>query len=169
MKNPHQKGSTFERKVCTDLSLWSSGGKRDDLFWRSSLSGGRATVRFSKGKATKNQYGDIVAIDPEGFWFTDIFIAECKHYKDLGLVPFLFGKGFIWKTWDKLIRQCHDHNRAPFLILRQNNYPILLALHSDDFCRDPYFRKEDICFYDFKFFLKHISPHDIKEICAPLI
>lgn len=164
MKNPKSKGSSFERWICSALSLWSSEGKRDDLFWRSSLSGGRATVRFSKGKDTKNQYGDIVAIDPDGFWFTDIFIVECKHYKDLELVPFLFDKGFIWKTWGKLIDQCRNHKRTPFLVMKQNRYPTLLALDSDEYSITPYFSKGDISFYLFDDFLKFVRPRDMKEV-----
>jgi hypothetical protein len=61
-----QKGSDFERQICKDLSLWWSGGERDDIFWRTSLSGGRATVRRKSGKKTDLQCGDISAIDPYG-------------------------------------------------------------------------------------------------------
>jgi hypothetical protein len=61
-----QKGSDFERKISKDLSIWWSDGERDDIFWRSSMSGGRASVRAKQGKRTDGQYGDIVAIDPSG-------------------------------------------------------------------------------------------------------
>jgi hypothetical protein len=54
-----KKGGRFEREVCTDLSLWWSDGKEDDLFWRSAGSGGRSTRRKKKGSRTKNQGGDI--------------------------------------------------------------------------------------------------------------
>jgi hypothetical protein len=114
------KGSTFERKICRDLSLWVSDGKRDDLYWRSAMSGGRATVRGKKGKDTNNQLGDITAVDPLGFPLTDRFVVECKHYKNLEWESFIYGKGFIWKTWDIVCDISYRNKRFPFLILKQN-------------------------------------------------
>ena len=60
------KGGNFEREICRTLSKWWTHGKRDDVFWRSSQSGGRATLRFKKGKSTFGSYGDIAATDPIG-------------------------------------------------------------------------------------------------------
>lgn len=60
------KGGTFERDTCRLLSEWWTGGLRDDIFWRSSTSGARATVRTKKGKTTFGSYGDITALDPIG-------------------------------------------------------------------------------------------------------
>ena len=62
-----QKGSGFERTICHELSMWISHGKHDDLFWRSSMSGGRATVMFKKGGQNRTQNGDITAIQMEIF------------------------------------------------------------------------------------------------------
>ena len=44
-----QKGGEYERTVCKKLSLWVSNGTRDDIFWRSAMSGGRATLQRKKG------------------------------------------------------------------------------------------------------------------------
>jgi hypothetical protein len=60
------KGSSFEREICKKLSLWFTNGANDCVFWRSSNSGGRATVREKVGKKTQGQYGDIACIDPIG-------------------------------------------------------------------------------------------------------
>jgi hypothetical protein len=60
------KGGTFERAFSKKLSLWFTRGQREDVFWRSSNSGGRATVRSRKAKTTMGQYGDISATDPIG-------------------------------------------------------------------------------------------------------
>src|SRR5215216_6431446 len=38
------KGPQWEREVCRALSLWVTNGERVDVFWRSAMSGGRATV-----------------------------------------------------------------------------------------------------------------------------
>lgn len=73
------KGSQFERDTCRLLSMWWSGQERDDLFWRSSQSGGRATQRAKKGKETFGQYGDITATHPDGFSLLSIFTMELKN------------------------------------------------------------------------------------------
>ena len=67
------KGSAFEREISKSLSLWYTEGERDDIFWRSSQSGGRATTRAKKGKKTAASYGDITALDNRGEPFTDLF------------------------------------------------------------------------------------------------
>ncbi len=73
------KGSSFERTICRELSLWWTKGKRDDIFWRTSQSGGRATIRSKKGKKTFGQYGDIQAVDPKGQPLIDLCTIEAKR------------------------------------------------------------------------------------------
>lgn len=73
------KGGSFEREICKLLSSWWTNGERDDVFWRSASSGGRATVRHAKGKSTYGQYGDIQAVDPIGNALTKHITIECKR------------------------------------------------------------------------------------------
>ncbi len=73
------KGSSFEREICHTLSLWWSGGERDDMFWRTAGSGARATGRRKQGKTTKGQYGDICSTDPESEVFTRLITLELKR------------------------------------------------------------------------------------------
>ena len=73
------KGSQFEREVCVRLSEWWTGGTRQDVFWRSSTSGGRATTRAKSGKTTAGSYGDISSIDPIGQPLLDMFTFEIKR------------------------------------------------------------------------------------------
>ena len=73
------KGSEFEREISKKLSLWWTGGKRDDIFWRSSQSGGRATQRAKKGQRTYGSYGDIAAVDPIGEPLLKFFTIELKR------------------------------------------------------------------------------------------
>ena len=73
------KGSQFERDICRQLSLWWTNGESDSVFWRTSNSGGRATVRSRKGLKTKNHYGDIMAVDPIGEPFLKFFTVELKR------------------------------------------------------------------------------------------
>ncbi len=82
--NGSAKGSEFERKICRQLSLWWSGNQRDDLFWRTSQSGGRATTRMKTGKRTAGAYGDITAVDQDGAGLTKMWTLELKKGKSHG-------------------------------------------------------------------------------------
>jgi hypothetical protein len=121
------KGPKFERLACRLLSLWVSDGKRDDLFWRTAMSGGRATLRLAKGVMTR-AIGDICATDPEGFKLTDHYLIECKHHRDLNLLAFMFGKGKLFKFWIETVEEAASHKRQPMLIAKQNNFPTLLLV-----------------------------------------
>jgi len=119
------KGAEFERSVCKRLSMWISKGKRDDLFWRSAMSGGRATIGKASGTDRDAQVGDVSAIS-DGGPFTDLaaafvsnHIVECKSVKDYQLDLSLFeGRGVIANA----IEQCRLATRvkSPFVILKQN-------------------------------------------------
>lgn len=121
-----RKGAQFERKTCEALSLWVSKGKRDDLFWRSSMSGGRASVKFKKGKENVTQGGDICAIDPMGHKLLDRFSIECKHYNDLNITTSLVcGYGKLVTFWFQTVKQAKRQKKIPILIARQNRLPVL--------------------------------------------
>jgi hypothetical protein len=84
------KGSRFERETCCTLSLWWTSGQRDDIFWRTSTSGARATKRAKDGLETANQHGDICATDPLGLVFLNIVCVELKRgHNDSTLVDLL--------------------------------------------------------------------------------
>lgn len=72
------KGANYEREICRKLSLWWTKGERDDCFWRSSMSGGRATIRSRQGKETSGHYGDIAATNKIGHKFMSYFTVEIK-------------------------------------------------------------------------------------------
>src|SRR6202035_3420437 len=119
------KGSTFERLVATKLSLWVTNDKKKDVFWRSAMSGGRATVALKKGDLIR-QSGDICSVAPEGFPLTDKFYIELKFYRNLNIVAFLFGKGVLAKFWDETCKQAKKHKKLPLLIAKENHMPILI-------------------------------------------
>lgn len=77
-KNPN-KGGNWERTFSKFLSLWWSNGKRDDVFWRSQTSGGRATQRKKSGQDTFGQYGDIAAVHPKGRPLLEVICFELKN------------------------------------------------------------------------------------------
>jgi hypothetical protein len=114
------KGASFEREMCVKLSLWISHGKRQDLLWRSSMSGGRATIASRKG--IKHQaVGDICAVAPEGHKLTDHFFIECKHVKKLDIASFILNnRGELAKFWKVACKQAREHLRQPLLIAKEN-------------------------------------------------
>jgi hypothetical protein len=126
-----RKGGAFERLVCKRLSFWLSQGERDDLFWRSSLSGGRATLQLRREFVNMAQAGDLTAISREAYEFAEHLFIECKHIRDLG-----FGRGFIcqtgvlWNFWQKACESAQRYNKTPVLIARQNLYPIVVVTTS---------------------------------------
>jgi hypothetical protein len=85
------KGADFERTLAKQFSLWWTQGVRDDVFWRTSQSGGRATQRNKKGQATANSHGDMTTIDSIGEPFTSYFLLEFKrgYTKDLDVLTFV--------------------------------------------------------------------------------
>lgn len=120
------KGGEFERQICKKLSLWVSNNLHDDLFWRSAMSGGRATVRGKKGKETASGHGDITAVTPEGNLLTDYFVIECKSHKSLGFDLHVYGHGPLTEIWAKLRKECND--KKPMLVLKENRRPALIGL-----------------------------------------
>lgn len=78
------KGSSFEREICKRLSKWWTYDSRDDVFWRSSMSGGRSTVRFRRGLRTAGGDGDICALDPIGQPLLSLFTVELKRGRSHG-------------------------------------------------------------------------------------
>lgn len=120
------KGSAFEREICVKLSLWISAGAHKDLFWRSAMSGGRATAQLRKGINIR-QIGDIAAVALQGHVLTDTFYIECKFYKNLQIESFLIkNKGNLAKFWTTAVKQARRYKRLPMLIIKQNNSPIMV-------------------------------------------
>lgn len=122
-----QKGNSYEILVSRQLSKFLTEGNRDDLFWRSSNSGGRQTVRAKKGIDTHNQAGDICNTHPDGELFMEVFVLECKHYRDINLWSlFTETKGnTIMGWWDVHLEKSKEVKKHPILIIRQNHKPDL--------------------------------------------
>lgn len=122
------KGATWERQVCRELSLWISGGKQEGIFWRSAMSGGRATIAARKGKRLDAQVGDISCIHPLGMAFADRFMAECKFYRDLRLDRLIHSGGALADFWIVARAQARPCNKLPILIAKQNHTPPFVCL-----------------------------------------
>lgn len=117
------KGSAFERETCVALSKWLTASKSEDVFWRSAMSGGRATVR----KGAVRQAGDITAVAPEGHILTDNLYIECKHLQNITLDALMKGKGELINIWKTTEIEAAKYNRIPTLIFRQNRWPTVLC------------------------------------------
>lgn len=72
------KGQDFERSIATKLSLWWTRGLHDDTIWRSSMSGGRATVRGRQGKRTTGHAGDLCSTGSQSAGLFRAFSFEVK-------------------------------------------------------------------------------------------
>lgn len=128
-----RKGSAFERDVCRRLSLWLSGGLRDDLLWRSAMSGGRATIQARAGKVNLAQSGDVSAIGAGAYDFCEHTFVEVKHYRELSIGrSFVCGTGQLASFWSVCCREADRYGKRPLLVARQNLYPTLAVARSRD-------------------------------------
>jgi hypothetical protein len=131
MVNSKQKGASFERSVCVLLSRWMSNGERDDLYWRSAMSGWRTTVARKKGIELNAQAGDVSCIHADGHALTDNFHIECKHYRDLNYLGLLKGTGKLVEFWMTTRREATASGKLPLLIAKQNMIEAMACLSLD--------------------------------------
>jgi hypothetical protein len=123
------KGATFERSVCKALGLWVTGGKRDDIFWRSAMSGGRATIRQRGGKETRHQAGDISSVHEAGHVLTSYWFIECKFVKNLRITNFVLQTGGgLMEYWRTAVDQARVHDRIPMVIAKQNRGQTIVVI-----------------------------------------
>lgn len=123
------KGAQFERDVCKGLSKWISGGKRDDLLWRSAMSGGRATIGLKEGISRSAQSGDISAIDAEAYEFIERYSVECKFVKDLNIQGLVYGtQSGLVDHWGQAVREANSCQKLPMLVAKQNHKPPIVGL-----------------------------------------
>ena len=125
------KGAAFERAIAKQLSLWISGGKSQDLLWRSAGSGGRSTMRRKQtGKGIEYHASDIAPLHPDAAPFCDVFTLECKCYTSIELrqVVYDWGKSTIAKWWAQAQRDAASVKRIPLMVVKENLKPALLVM-----------------------------------------
>lgn len=130
-RNPKQKGAAFERAVCVALSKWVSGDERQDLFWRSAMSGGRSTLGRKKHTAGEftAQAGDVTATDPLGHLLCSLFMIECKFYANLRTDCLAWRRiGVFGAFFAKARTEARRFQKLPMLIAKQNGFPELVAV-----------------------------------------
>jgi hypothetical protein len=131
----HNKGSSFERAIAKQLSLWWSKGVNDDIFWRTAGSGGRATVRGRKGQASV-QVGDLCAIDPQGEPFNRQVVIELKRgYGKFDLLDLLDSRGKkpkLTQFLEQLEREMDQSGRVCSWLIFQRDFhrPMVIVNHA---------------------------------------
>jgi hypothetical protein len=135
------KGGNYERELSRKFSLWWTNGARDDIFWRTSQSGGRATTRAKKGMTTDGQHGDLAATDPIGFPFIQVLTAEFKCGYE-GAYPWqLFDSKSARRSkaltqFEKFLRQASKSHRlagaslGPLLVTRRDRREELVFMNA---------------------------------------
>lgn len=109
--------------------MWVSHGESEDLFWRSAMSGGRATVGFRKGKDHSRHAGDISATSVAGHALTDEWYVECKAYRNLQIGSGMIkGVGKLFTFWNEAVLQAEQYGKKPMLIAKQNQVPVIVLV-----------------------------------------
>lgn len=113
MGSKARKGSRFERTFAKRLSLWWTDNERDDVFWRSSNSGGRATARRKAGVSTFMQAGDIAATDPIGLPLLELITFELKRGYSTSTIAEVFDATPNHKKqqWELFVEQAISSHR----------------------------------------------------------
>lgn len=123
-----QKGAQFEREVCRMLSEWLGAPKGEVWFWRSAMSGGRATLGIAKKELRSTQAGDISGLHGHACAFLNHFVVECKHVRSLTLERLVFnGSGLLDSFWKQVEDEAARQGKQPFLVMKQNGRPVLLG------------------------------------------
>jgi len=129
------KGGQFERDTSKLLSKWWTDDERDDVFWRSSQSGGRATVRAKKGMKTANSYGDIACLDEIGRPLLNYFCLELKrgYSKDTDVLAFIDSKQktpMILQFWQQCERDRENaESKHSMVIFKRDRKEIICVLN----------------------------------------
>ena len=124
-----KKGSRYEREICKALSRWISEGQRDDVFWRTAMSGGRATIGLRSGEVRRAQAGDVGAIDALGEQLLKHVVIDTKAYDELNVFSGIVNDaGRLYRFWNELRDEARKFDKRPMLIARQNNMPAVCLL-----------------------------------------
>lgn len=132
-KMSKRKGASYERLICQRLSLWVSELVREDVFWRSAMSGGRASLKKHnvRGRKFDAQSGDLSAIHEVGYPFINTFVVDCKHKNDLKWSTAIYrGSGNLAQGWEQVVGDAKAAQKLPMMITRQNRDEDVVVLDS---------------------------------------
>ena len=128
-----RKGSSFERKIAKELSLWWSDNKRNDLYWRT-----HSSVQLGTRSKKKNEYGDLMSIDDYGKEFTNKFHLELRHGICIKVQELVYPTKPSASNMSGFIKEgltgAKESNRRPMWIFREQGRPTMVLMQYIDFC-----------------------------------
>lgn len=151
------KGGSFEGEISKRLSLWFSDGEDESIFWRTSASGARATMRRKNNKDVQiDDFGDLKAESPLGKPLTDFFSIELKtgyakkakskakkyggkevikitNWDILDAIDSNQIKPQFYEFWEQAENDATKASKEPLLIFRRNNKQPSIAMYTDIF------------------------------------
>lgn len=131
--NSKAKGSSFERYISKELTKWLTGEEKPYAFWRTSNSGGLATIN----SMYEDFSGDITGITNEAKKFTSKFNIELKNGYPSASLDNLFknNKNENYKDfWIQCTRDAEKSKKEPILIFKKKgSYPILIGINEKTF------------------------------------
>lgn len=151
------KGASFERETARELSTWWSDGENDNLFWRTSQSGGRATTRKKAGKANNAQHcGDLCAINPLGQPLISFITLELKRGYQSATIADLLDRPqkAAQQTYESFFQQVITSSIDA-------NTPHWVLIHKRD-------KREKICFFPWDLFEKLVEVKAFPNYPRPL-
>lgn len=132
-----QKGASYERSLCVAFSRWFSFGQTDDLFWRTSGSGSRATRRHKKNqRLTKYQYGDMTYDREEGKPLVEYLNFEFRFRRQLEPLGVFYDTDpnySLLSFWAKATSEAEQSGRIPILVTKVNRGQSVLWMPSSLF------------------------------------
>ena len=179
MANKSKKGRSFERFICCLLSSWWTNGERDDVFWHSSGSGARATVRSKLGKSTTNSHGDVSALDDIGKPLLQMFCIELKRGYNRFTIHDLLdkpnkAKKQKWEEWiDKAQKSADLAGSKSWMIINKRDrkealvvipYNIGFMLMQNSFYCLLHIKDNHLFIMPLDCFLKEVQPENIIKI-----
>lgn len=131
-----EKGADYERGVCRRLSLWVSGYTREDVYWRSAMSGGRATVKSRTHRKRVRDFsahgGDIAATHELGHALTSEFFIDSKFYKGFRFDTYIHGgAGEFAPVWVDDLEKAKLVRKQLMVIIKANRMADLVFLTSE--------------------------------------
>ena len=107
-----EKGSSWEREACAELSLWLTEGET-----------AKGLERIQRGRGLE---GDIKSVHPKTYEFCQQFLVECKHYTDLDIPALLLKSGNFNTLRDFIVKAEKEAialGKEWMIFAKQDRYP----------------------------------------------
>ena len=121
------KGSTFERQLARDITLYMSGQDKELWCWRSPGSGSMFTASLSN----KAMSGDLIALKPGAVPLFDVFSieAKCGYPSTNPLLAIWKPKGDDLRDfWTQCSRDAARSDKLPMLVYKKSGKKVLIGL-----------------------------------------